>query len=79
MSMPRFRIVRGHSCARMLIALWRTSRHLACPAFYHPVSLGSLHDIKSAYLTIIKVGMNLLKIRNPKVQALIVLIVINWS
>ena len=34
-------------------------------------------DIKSAYVTIIKVGMKLLKIRNPKVQALIVLPLIN--
>jgi hypothetical protein len=36
-----------------------------------------MSDIKSAYITILKVGMKLLKIRNPKVQALIVLIVIN--
>ncbi len=36
-------------------------------------------NIKSASITIIKVGMKLLKIRIPKVQALIVLIAINRS
>jgi hypothetical protein len=62
----------NHSCSFL--------NHTRCVkiTIVNPVLEPSLmHHIKSACLTILKVGMNLLKICNPKVQALIVLLVIN--